>query len=86
MEKKKKTKKPAELSKKLEEISVKKAKPAVEPKLFSLSDYCRLHIVGYKEHWFRSIERHAATQGAKCEALTEDECKNILSSWGAILK
>lgn len=66
----------------------KKAEPKQEVKQelhMSLEDACRRFIVGYKEHWYPSIERYAKTQGYNGKA-SQEECRRLLQAWGAKLK
>jgi hypothetical protein len=78
-------------TKPVEEPKEEKAPPAEpkkaakkEPKM-SLEDACRRFVVGYKSHWYPSIDRFAKTQGYQGPT-TEAECKRFLTQWGANLK
>ena len=60
-------------------------KAAPGPQKIKLQDACRRFVVGYKDHWYQSIGKYAATQGFS-DPSSADECKEILRRWGAKLK
>jgi len=87
-----------ELPKAVEQVALEEAKAAVEPvaqtlkaevpaaPLVDLATHARLNVVGYKEHWWTSIEKYARNHGLKSYKVTAAKASEVLQGWGAKLK
>lgn len=59
--------------------------PSAKPSKVSLHSYARANVVGWREHWWGAIEKHAKSRGTKDQA-TVEQCRAALTSWGATLR